>query len=115
MSTGTTDNTKTATLSITTTADLQLPNRWEQRGTWFAATGGLFAAVLLGGVSSRRRWLGVLGLFVMVAILTGVACGGGGGSTQKKSQGTPSGTYTVTVTATSGSTTHTSNVSLTVQ
>jgi subtilase family serine protease len=115
MSTGTTNNTKTATLSIGTVADLRLPNQWQRRGTWFAATGGLFAAVLLGGVSPRRRWLAVLGLFVAVAILTGVACGGGGGSTVQKSQGTPAGTYTITVTATSGSTTHTTNVSLTVQ
>jgi subtilase family serine protease len=115
MSTGITNNTKTATLSITTVADLRLPSHWQRRGTWFAATGGLFAAVLLGGIPSRRRWLGILGLFVTVAILTGVACGGGSSSTVQKSQGTPSGSYIVTVTATSGSTTHTTNVSLTVQ
>lgn len=116
MSTGTTNGTKTATLSMVTVADLQVPNPWERRGTWFAATGGLFAAVLLGGVPSRRRWLGIVGLFIVVAVLTGVACGGGGGSsTQQKSQGTPAGSYTVTVTATSGSTTHTTTVNLTVQ
>lgn len=117
MSTGTTNGTKTATLSMVTVADLQMPNHWQRRGTWFAATGGLFAAVLLGGVSSRRRWMGVLALFTVVVVLTGVACGGGGGgsSTQQKSQGTPAGSYTITVTATSGSTTHATNVSLTVQ
>jgi hypothetical protein len=100
---------------MVTVADLQMPNHWQRRGTWFAATGGLFAAVLLGGLSSRRRWLGIIGLFMVVAVLTGVACGGGGGSTVKKSQGTPAGSYTVTVTATSGSTTHTTSVNLTVQ
>ncbi|HET8823886.1 MAG TPA: protease pro-enzyme activation domain-containing protein, partial [Terriglobales bacterium] len=95
MSTGTTNGTKTATLSMVTVADLQMPNHWQRRGTWFAATGGLFAAVLLGGISTRRRWWGVLGLFLTVAILTGVACGGGSSTTQKKTQGTPAGSYTV--------------------
>lgn len=117
MSTGTTNGTKTATLSMVTVADLQMPNHWERRGTWFAATGGLFAAVLLGGISARRPRLGgIVVLFVLVAVLTGVACGGGGGSsTQQKSQGTPAGSYTIVVTATSGSTTHTTTVNLTVQ
>jgi hypothetical protein len=116
MSTGTTNGTKTATLSMVTVADLQMPKPWERRGTWFAATGGLFAAVLLGGVSSRRRWPGLLAFLVVVAVLAGVACGGGsGGSTQQKSQGTPAGSYTVTVTGTSGSTTHATTVNLTVQ
>jgi subtilase family serine protease len=115
MSTGTSHNTKTATLSITTVAELQTPGRWQRRGTLFAATGGLFAAVLLGGVSSRRRWLGILGLLIVVAILTGVACGGGSSTTPPPSQGTPAGTYAITVTGTSGSTTHSAAVSLTVQ
>jgi subtilase family serine protease len=115
MSTGTTNGTKAATLSMVTVADLQMPNHWQRRGTWFAASGGLFAAVLLGGVSSRRRWLALVGFFVVVTILMGVACGGGGGSAQKKTQGTPAGSYTVTVTATSGSTTHATSVNLTVQ
>jgi len=100
---------------MVTVADLQMPNHWQRRGTWFAASGGLFAAVLLGGVSSRRRWLALVGFFVVVTILMGVACGGGGGSAQKKTQGTPAGSYTVTVTATSGSTTHATSVNLTVQ
>jgi subtilase family serine protease len=115
MSTGTTNNTKTVTLSITTVADLQTPGPWRQRGTLFAATGGLFAAVLLGGVSSRRRRLSILGCLIVVAVLAGVACGGGSSTTQQKSQGTPAGSYTITVTGASGSTTHSANVSLTVQ
>jgi len=115
MSTGTTHNTKTATLSITTVAKLQTPGPWQRRGTLFAATGGLLAAVLLGGVSSQRRWLSSLGCLIVVAILAGVACGGGSSTTQQKSQGTPSGSYTITVTGTSGSTTHSATVSLAVQ
>jgi hypothetical protein len=115
MSTGTTNNTKTVTLSITTVADLQTPGPWRQRGTLFAATGGLFAAVLLGGVSSRRRRLSILGCLIVVAVLAGVACGGGSSTTQQKSHGTPAGSYTITVTGASGSTTHSANVSLTVQ
>ena len=115
MSTGTTNNTKTATLSITTVAELQTPGPWQRRGTLFAATGGLFAAVLLGGVSSRRRWLSILGCLIVVCDTLWSACGGGSSTTQQKSQGTPAGSYTITVTGTSGSTTHSANVSLTVQ
>ena len=106
-------------MTIGTSADLQSPFKWQRRGTLFAATGGLFAAVLLGGVSSRKRWLGLLGLFVVVCILVGVACGGGssggGGGGGGGGTGTPVGSYTITVTATSGSTTHTAQVSLAVK
>ena len=105
MSSGTTNNTKTAALSITTVAGLQGPGPWQRRVTLFGVTGGLFAAVLLGGASSRRRWLGILGFFVVVAILVGAACGGGSNNVQQKSQGTPAGTYAITVTGTSGFTT----------
>ena len=116
MSTGTTNNTKTSVLSITTVADLQAPFHWRHRGTLFAATGGLFAAVLLGGVSSRRRWVSILGFLVVVLILTGAACGGGGSTTPPPPPpGTPAGTYIITVTGTSGSTSHSTQVSLTVQ
>jgi subtilase family serine protease len=115
MSTGATNNTKTATLSITTVAELQR-TPWQRRRAMFAATGGLFAAVLLGGIPSRRRWLVLLGFLTLVAIVAGVACGGGSsGTPQQKSQGTPAGSYTITVTGTSGPTTHTTTVSLTVQ
>lgn len=117
MSTGTTNNTKTSALSITTAADLQPPFPWRDGGTLFATTGSLFAAVLVGGVSTRRRrWILILGLFALVTVLAGAACGGGSsGGGGGRTTGTPPGDYTVTVTGTSGSTTHATEVSLLVQ
>jgi subtilase family serine protease len=115
MSSGTTNNTKTSTLNITTVADLKAPFRWKPTGTLFATTGGLFAAVLLGGISSRpRRWFGMIAMFVVLAVLAGVACGGGGGG-GGGSKATPAGSYTITVTGTSGTTAHATDVSLVVQ
>ena len=115
MSSGTANNTKTSTLNITTVAALDTPFQWRHRGTLFASTGGLFAAVLLGGISSRRRrWLGTIVGLVVVAVLAGVACGGGSGG-GGGGGGTPAGTYTITVTGTSGSTTRATTVNLLVQ
>ncbi len=109
----TSGSTATSTVNITTVAGLSQP--MHRSGAWFAATGGLFAAVLLGSIPSKRRWLALLGLFLGVLITVGVACGGGGGSTQQKSQGTPVGNYVVTVTGTSGSTSHSATISVAVQ
>lgn len=109
--------TGSSTLSITTAASLERPEIPRMRGVWFAATGGLFAAVLVGGVSSRRRWMWLLGAALIAVAVTAVGCGGGGGSPQPKVQGTPAGTYVIAVTATGQNTgkVHTLNVSLTVQ
>lgn len=108
-------STATATVNITTVAALSKPAR--HSGAWFAATGGLFAAVILGGIPSKRRWLALLGLFLGVLITVGVACGGGSSNNnqQQKSQGTPVGTYVITVTGTSGSTSHSATISVAVQ
>jgi hypothetical protein len=60
----------------------------------------------------RRGW-GILGMLAVLALM--VACGGGSSSTKPPVQtGTPAGTYTIVVSATSGSTTHTQNLTLTV-
>jgi len=104
---------QTSALTITTVADLQLPFGRRTRGLWIATGGGVFAVVILGGVPSRRRrWL-MLGFgLIMITLL--LSCGGGGGSSHN-SNGTPAGTYIVTVTGTSNSTSHTANISFTVQ
>lgn len=113
-------NTLQSTLSITTVASLEPPQVPGSRGVWFAATGGLFAAVILGGIPSRRRWMGLLSMVLLATALGSLGCGGGGGGStaqQQQAQGTPKGNYIITVTATGQNTgkTHTLNVSLTVK
>jgi subtilase family serine protease len=106
-----------STLSITTVAALDPPQLPHSNGTWLAATGGLFAAVLF-GIPSRRRWMGLLPLVLVATAIGAIGCGGGGGGTpQQKAQGTPAGTYVITVTATGANTgaSHSMAVSLTVR
>jgi hypothetical protein len=86
---------------------------------WFAASGGLLAAILLGGIPLRRRWIGLLGLVLLATVVGAVGCGGGSGSgpAQQKQQGTPAGTYTITVTGTGATSgiSHTTTLTLVVQ
>ena len=107
---------QTSALTITTAADLRLPFGRRVRGLWIAAGGGVFAAVIVGGVPSRRRrWLMLgLGLGVIAVLLS---CGGGGrgGGGGGNNSGTPAGTYIVTVTGSGGGSSHTANISFTVQ
>jgi len=113
------NKTGAATLSITTVAALERPQVPHTRRLWFAASGGLFAAVLLGSIPSRRRrWTSLSALVLLATVVGAAGCGGGGGGTPvQKQQGTPAGTYTITVTGTgmTSGTTHTATVSLTVQ
>ena len=106
-------NTQNSTLSMTASADLLVPRELRRGGAWFAATGGLLAAVFVGGIPGRRRWSFVLGLMLFVAFIAAVGCGGSSHGTVQQNQGPQ--TYTVTVTGTSGSTTHSADVSFTVQ
>jgi subtilase family serine protease len=119
-------HTQTSTLSMTAAADLQIPKGLPSRGSsfetmfkteGFAATGGLFAAVILGGIPSRRKWVALFGLVLLAIIVTGIGCGGSSSSSV-----VPKGpqTYIVIVTGTgtnSGGTAlnHSMTVSFTVQ
>ena len=107
--------TRTSQLSITTAAGMRLPSEAGPRGFWLAMSGGVLAAILLFAAPKKRR-LSTLGILVIGTLFTSVACGGGGSSSVKQqSSGTPKGTYVITVTGTSGATTHSANISFTVQ
>jgi peptidoglycan/LPS O-acetylase OafA/YrhL len=64
----------------------------------------------------RRRWNFVGGAVAIVLLAGMAACGGGGGGgvTPPANPGTPVGTQTVMMTATSGTLTHTTTFTLTV-
>jgi subtilase family serine protease len=107
----------TATLTVTTTApsvqlgtSASLPRRGQIE--WLMGSGVAIGCFGLLGLRSRRgpgRTRPIILLFVCFVL--GTACGGGGNG----SGGTPNGSYTVTVTGTSGSDTHNTTVSVTVQ
>jgi hypothetical protein len=84
-----------------------------------AALGGLLlAGVFVLGWPGRRRRPMTLLAFLAVALLGGsVSCGGGGsgGGGPQTDPGTPRGSSTVTVSGTSGTTTHTTTLTLIVQ
>jgi len=106
-------NTASATLTIkTTAASATLEPRTAP--LWWTGSGAVFAGLLLVGIPTRRRRLAVALTLVTVALVASLA-GCGGGSSSPKSPGTPAGSYTVTVTGTSGSTSHTTNVSVVVK
>jgi len=121
----TSGNTLTSTLSMTAAADLRLPKGLPSRGssfetmfrtTGFAATGGLFAAVILGGIPSRRKWAALFGLVLLAIVVAGVGCGGGSSSVVPKGPQT----YIVTVTGAGTNSvgtalSHSTTVSFTVQ
>jgi hypothetical protein len=80
----------------------------------------MFSCVLLLGVPKKRRWGGLLSIIFFAVLMMSVSCGGGstggsGGGGGTTDPGTPTGNYTVTVTGTSGSLTHTTSFTLTVQ
>jgi hypothetical protein len=96
--------TATVTTKAATTAALQKPNI----GGWTEAGGGALLALLvfLGIPARSRGWRGMVGMFVLLLTLGGLAaCGGGGGSGGGgggggSDPGTASGTYTFTVNGT---------------
>lgn len=115
-------NSKTATMTVSTTAATSaLLHRPASPGAGLLGGGGVLACILLFGSSrQRRRWKTLLGMLVFIALLGGgmLSCGGGGGSGGGGGTGNPGttpGTYRATVTGTSGSTTAQCTVTIQVQ
>ena len=78
--------------------------------------GGLFAAVIFGGIPSRRKWAALFGLMLLAIAITGIGCGGG--SSKVVPKGPQTYIVTVTGTGTNGVGTalsHSTTVSFTVQ
>jgi subtilase family serine protease len=114
LSSGATTGTSTLTIKTNSTAGLHRQDA--PLAPFLAGGSAVFAGVFVLGLRNRRRSVTVaLTLLIIAFLLAAVGCGGssshssGGGST------TPAGSYNVTVTGTSGSTTHTTNVSVVVQ
>jgi hypothetical protein len=122
-------NVQSSTLSVTGSADLRLApgfpsqkSRFETAWlavTGFGAMGGVFGAVILGGVPLRKKWLALFGLVIFAIAISAIGCGGGGSSSVVPKIATPqSYIVTVTGTGTNGSgtaLTHSTAVSFTVQ
>ncbi len=86
-------------------------------GRWYLAGGATLACVFLFGLpAKRRRWQGMLGVFLLIAALGALGCGGGS-STPKppKTPGTTAGSYTVNISAANGANTSATSVTVTVQ
>jgi hypothetical protein len=107
---------QTSTLTVTTTAATSSENEM-RRLLWPSA--GTALALFLCVPRSRRKWLTMLGVLVLLAAFVVTGCGGSGnsgGSGGTGNAGTTPGTYTVTITGTSGSITAVvGTVTLTVQ
>ncbi|MGO8935443.1 MAG: SBBP repeat-containing protein [Terracidiphilus sp.] len=108
----------TGTLTVTTTAATTgaLVRPRSLGSPWYAAGGTALACLLFFGIpAGRRRWWSMLGMFVLLALLTGglVSCGSKSSGSSGNSGTTP-GSYTITVTGSSGSITQTTTVTLTV-
>jgi len=107
----------TSTLSVTASADLRLPNGRRTRGLWLTST-GIFAVCLFGGISSRRKRIGIFVLVLFAIAISALGCSGS--STPSATQQNQNQNFTVTVTGSgtnsSGTAlTHSTTVSLTVQ
>lgn len=105
-------------LTIATTAPRTASTRTVNGPTMAALTGiGFLGIVFLGVPTRRRRSLRLVGmLFLAFGMIIGIAsCGGGGSPSITTIPGTPQGTFNITVSATSGTTTHSSVVTLVVQ
>jgi hypothetical protein len=106
----------TVTLSIATTAAVVAGlHPWQGGSLFYASILPLFGIVLASRKKPRARLSGWGGACILALLLL-TGCGGGSsGSNPQPTPGTPPGTYTVTVQATSGTLSHSTTVTLTVQ
>jgi len=101
------------TLAITTTKASLAPG--SAPSLWFSGSGAVFAGVLIFGVPARRRrWSVAATLLALALIGAAVGCGGSSSSGGGGGGGTPVGNYTVSVTGSDGTTSHTTNVIVSV-
>lgn len=105
------------TLTIATTSRTTASARTVNGPAMAALTGiGFLGIVFLGVPTRRRRSLRLAGMLLLAfGMVIGIASCGGGSKPPTTVSGTPPGTFSVTVTATSGTTTHSSVITLTVQ
>jgi hypothetical protein len=83
---------------------------------WTLLCTTMLVAISWLALQSRKRAAILVAPVLMLAMLSWVACGGSSSSSSShNTSGTPAGTYTATVTATSGSLTHTTAFTVTVQ
>lgn len=87
---------------------------------WYAAgSGATFACIFLIALPRRRRWAGLLAVFLSVAVFGASGCGSStsssGSTTAPVITNATPGTYYITITAVSGTTVHSSVVTFAVQ
>ena len=103
------------TLTIATTGQTTASAHTVNVQTMAALTGiGFLGIVFLGVPTRRRRSLRLAGMMFLGLTLAFAIVSCGGHKTTPTIPGTPPGTFSITVTATSGTTTHSSVITLTV-